>query len=177
MYAPIDPEAASNSFTAIVANTSDNLLQSSLLLSNFQSFFASEQTFNVSTETFESFIFNETLFDFGIQLDEGIALLPSTSPPTIAGGSIELNQSSEITGISVSAADANNVTIIVTGNFIEKVLSIDVNDRRVSTDAWKQTSTSITLTVPAVASGIYAVQIWNGSFPTLQSQTVVVTTK
>jgi len=178
MYAPIDPEAASQSFTAIVANTSDNSLQSSLLLSNFQSFFASEQTFNVSTETFDSFIFNETLFDFGIQLDEGIALLPSTPLPAIARGSVELNQSSEITGISVSTADANNnVTIIVTGKFIEKVLTIDVNDRRVSTDAWKQTSTSITLTVPAVASGIYAVQIWNGSFPVLQRQAVVVTTK
>lgn len=171
MYAPINPDAV-NTFSASVANTSDNILPSYLLLSNFYSF-ASVISIGASAFTFEG-----EILDFGIQLDEGIVVLPPTSMQAFAGGSIELNQSSEITGISVSTADANNnVTIIVTGKFIEKVLTIDVNDRRVSTDAWKQTSTSITLTVPAVASGIYAVQIWNGSFPVLQRQAVVVTTK
>jgi len=167
MYAPINPDAV-NTFSAIVANTTDIILPSSLLLSNFYSF----EAFPIGAS---AFTFEGEILDFGIQLDEGINVSPSAPS---AGGSIELNQSSEITGISVSTADANNnVTIIVTGKFIEKVLTIDVNDRRVSTDAWKQTSTSITLTVPAVASGIYAVQIWNGSFPVLQRQAVVVTTK
>jgi hypothetical protein len=167
VYAPIIVNSA-NIFSASVANTDDNYLPSYLLLSNFQSFIASDITFS-------SFTLEDEVFNFGIQFDEGIVVIP---PPPSAGGGIELNQSSEITGISVSTADANNnVTIIVTGKFIEKVLTIDVNDRRVSTDAWKQTSTSITLTVPAVASGIYAVQIWNGSFPVLQRQAVVVTTK
>jgi len=165
LYAPIANGV--NTFSASVANTDDNVLGSYLLLSNFYSF---ETNYSIGADTFTTF--DGEILDFGIQLNEEIGVLPS------AGGSIELNQSSEITGISVSTADTNNnVTIIVTGKFIEKVLTIDVNDRRVSTDAWKQTSTSITLTVPAVASGIYAVQIWNGSFPVLQRQAVIVTTK
>jgi len=168
MYAPINPDAV-NTFSAIVANTSDNVLGSYLLLSNFHSF---ETNYSIGADAFTTF--EGEILDFGIQLDEEINVSPSAPSPRIYS---EPNQSSEITGISISTADANNVTIIVTGKFIEKVLAIDVNDRRVSTDAWKQTSTSITLTVPAVASGIYAVQIWNGSFPTLQSQTVVVTSK
>ena len=168
MYAPINPDVV-NTFSASVANTSDNILPSYLLLSNFYSFAAA---FSIGAS---AFTFEGEIFDFGIQLDEGINVSPSAP---YSQTDIELtNQSSEITGISISTADANNVTIIVTGKFIEKVLAIDVNDRRVLTDAWEQTSTSITLTVPAVASGIYAVQIWNGSFPTLQSQTVLVTTK
>jgi hypothetical protein len=168
MYAPINPDVV-NTFSASVANTSDNILPSYLLLSNFYSFAAA---FSIGAS---AFTFEGEIFDFGIQLDEGINVSPSAP---YSQTDIELtNQSSEITGISISTTDANNVTIIVTGKFIEKVLAIDVNDRRVLTDAWEQTSTSITLTVPAVASGIYAVQIWNGSFPTLQSQTVLVTTK
>jgi len=173
MYAPINPDAV-NTFSASVANTTDNILPSYLLLSNFYSF---EADFSIGAS---AFTFEGEILDFGIQLDEGINVSPSEpsepSEPSLRFYSMP-NQSSEITGISISTADANNVTIIVTGKFIEKVLAIDVNDRRVLTDAWEQTSTSITLTVPAVASGIYAVQIWNGSFPTLQSQTVLVTTK
>jgi hypothetical protein len=168
LYAPIN-EGTSNNFTASVANTSDDILPSYLLLSNFNSFTAA-QSIGESAFT-SSFILNDVEFDFGIQIDT-----PYVNQPSPRFYSMP-NQSSEITGISISTADANNVTIIVTGKFIEKVLAIDVNDRRVLTDAWEQTSTSITLTVPAVASGIYAVQIWNGSFPTLQSQTVLVTTK
>lgn len=164
VYAPIYVNST-NTFSASVANTDDNYLPSYLLLSNFQSYFAEDITAS-------SFTLVEEVFNYGIQIEGDFVETP------FAVDSIKLNQSSEITGISASTADANNnVTIIVTGKFIEEVRAIDVNDRRVSPNAWKQTSTSITLTVPAVASGIYAVQIWNGSFPVLQSQTVVVTTK
>jgi len=170
LYAPIANGV--NTFSASVANTDDTVLGSYLLLSNFNSF---ETNYSIGADAFTTF--EGEILDFGIQLDEGINVSPSA--PSVPSPRIysEPNQSSEITSISISTADANNVTIIVTGKFIEKVLAIDVNDRRVLTDAWEQTSTSITLTVPAVASGIYAVQIWNGSFPTLQSQTVLVTTK
>jgi hypothetical protein len=134
-------------------------------LSNFQSFLAVEQT------EF-TFTLDDEVFDFGIQIDTPPV---DTSTPVVIR---EPRQSSEITGISVSTADANNnVTIVVAGKFVEEVQNIDVNGRRVLGYAWKQTSTSITLTVPAVASGVYAVDIWNGSAPVLERQTVVVATK
>jgi hypothetical protein len=169
LYAPIDP-GETNYFSASVANTDDNILGSYLLLSNFQSFTA-EQFLETNT-----FIFEEEIFDFGIQLDAPPVDAPPVDAPLL--GIPDPLQLSEITGISVSTADANNnVTITVTGKFIEEVRNIDVNNRRVSADSWKQTSTSITLTVPAVASGVYAVDIWNGSAPVLERQTVVVATK
>ena len=169
LYAPINPDQTNN-FSASVANTDDNILGSYLLLSNFQSFLAVEQT--IST-----FTLNDEIFDFGIQIDAPPVDTPPVYIPVRAAAPFPL-QSSEITGISVSTADANNnVTIIVTGKFIEQVRSIDVNDRRVSPGAWKQTSTTITLTVPAVASGVYVVQIFNGAAPALESQTIIVATK
>lgn len=169
LYAPIDPDET-NSFSASVANTDDNILGSYLLLSNFQSF-TTEQFLETKT-----FIFEEEIFDFGIQLDAPPVDAPPVDAPFL--GIPDPLQLSEIKGISVSTADANNnVTITVTGKFIEEVRNIDVNNRRVLADSWKQTSASITLTVPAVASGVYAVDIWNGSAPVLERQTVVVATK
>jgi hypothetical protein len=164
LYAPINADSI-NTFSASVANTDDDILPSYLLLSNFHSFIASDIT--VST-----FTLVEEVLNFGIQLEDANVTTPLPEFKPVA------NQSSEITGISVSAADTNNnVTIVVTGKFIETVLAVDVNGSRVSNGAWKQTSASITLTVPAVASGIYSVGIWNGSLPALHCQTVVVTTK
>jgi hypothetical protein len=159
MYAALSPDLAVHTFVAIVANTDDTILPSSLLLSNFQSFGVAQQL--VST------------FSYGIQIEEEeVAVVTVKAEPVP-----DPIQMSEITGTSVSSPDAgNNVTITILGKFPQAVRNVDVNDRRISLDSWMQDSSTITFTVPATASGSYAVQIWNGSLPLLQVQTIVIVT-
>jgi len=158
MYAALDPNLTNHTFVAIVANTDDVVLPSSLLLSNFQSFGVAQELMSV--------------FSYGIQIEEEVVvtpLIPRTPVP-------DPNQSSEITGVTVSTPDAkNNVTIEVKGSFSEKVRNIDVNGRRIALGDWAQDGSTVTFTMPAVTSGNYAVQIWNGSLPLLQVQTIVIT--
>jgi hypothetical protein len=158
MLAALNSNIVNHTFVAIVANTNDTILPSSLLMSNFQTFGVAPQL--VST------------FSYGIQVEEEVVVTPP--PPPLP----DPNQLSEITGTSVTGPDAaNNVTIKVSGTFPEKVRNIDVNGRRISPDSWVRDSTTVTFSVPVAASGSYAVQIWNGSFPVLQLQTVQITTK
>jgi hypothetical protein len=158
MYAALNPDLTTHSFVAIVANTDDTILPSSLLLSNFKSFGVAQQL--VST------------FGYGIQIEEEAVVTP---PPALVP---DPNQDSEITGTSVSAPDAeNNVTITVTGKFSETVRNIDLNGRRILAADWVQDKSSIIITVPAINSGSYTFQIWNGSLPLLQVQSVVVENK
>jgi hypothetical protein len=158
LNAALDSNLSTHTFVAIMANTNDTLYPSSLLLGNFQSFGVAQQF--VST------------FSYGIQLEEEVVvtpLIPQTPVP-------DPNQSSEITGVTVSTPDAkNNVTIEVKGSFSEKVRNIDVNGRRIALGDWAQDGSTVTFTMPAVTSGNYAVQIWNGSLPLLQVQTIVIT--
>jgi hypothetical protein len=158
MYAALDPNLTDHTFVAIVANTDDTVLPSSLLLSNFQSFGVAQELMSV--------------FSYGIQIEEEVVvtpLIPRTPVP-------DPNQSSEITGATVSSPDAkNNVTIEIKGSFLEKVRNIDVNGRRIALGDWAQDGSTVTFTIPAVTSESYSVQIWNGSLPLLQVQTIVIT--
>jgi len=164
LYASIDSEAASHTLTAIVANTDDNAYPSSLLFGNFQSFQAQEV--GIST-----FTLGDQTFDFGIQIDdvqvETVIVRPEVADP---------NQKSTITGSSVSSPDANkNVTVKVSGTFVEEILAIQINGARISSGTWVQDATSVTFTVPVAASGKYAIQLFNGSAPVLEPLTVVAT--
>ena len=159
LNAQLTSTTGTHTFVAIMANTNDTLYPSSLLFGNFQSIGAVQQ--QVST------------FSFGIQIEEEEVVIPPKPEPIP-----DPIQMSEITGASVSAPDAsNNVTITITGKFSETVRNIDVNDRRIPPYGWVQDSSTITFTVPAVASGTYEVQIWNGSIPLLQVQTIKIATK
>jgi hypothetical protein len=101
---------------------------------------------------------------------------PTAPVAPVAAPLPDPNQLSTITGTTASAADSSgNVTITVAGSFPETVRNIDVNGRRIAPSSWVQDSSTITFTVPAAASGSYEVQIWNGSFPVLQVQTVIAT--
>jgi hypothetical protein len=145
-----------HTFIAIMANTKDNSWASSLLVGNFKSFNFTPA--EIST------------FSLGIQIEEEEVIAPPAPPRP------DPNQLSTITGTTVSAADlSGNVTITVAGSFPETVRNIDVNGRRLAAENWKQESTSVSITVPVVATGSYVVQIWNGSFPVLQVQTVIAT--
>jgi hypothetical protein len=144
-----------HTFVAIIANTNDNAFPSSLLFGNFQAIAAEQQLLST--------------FSFGIQIEEEEVIVVAPPLP-------DPNQLSTITGSTVSAADSSgNVTIAVAGSFPETVRNIDVNGIRVRSENWVQDSTSVSVTVPVAASGSYEVQIWNGSFPVLQVQTVIAT--
>ena len=144
-----------HTFIAIMANTKDNSWASSLLLGNLKSYNFSPA--EIST------------FSLGIQIEEEEVPAPAAPIP-------DPNQLSTITGTTVSAADSSgNVTITVAGSFPETVRNIDVNGRRLVAENWVQDSSSVSITVPVDASGSYVVQIWNGSFPVLQVQTVIAT--
>jgi hypothetical protein len=159
LNAALDPNLTTHTFVAIMANTNDTLYPSSLLLGNFQAIGAAQQILST--------------FSLGIQIQEEEVVIPPKPEPVP-----DPIQMSEITGASVSAPDAsNNVTITITGKFSETVRNIDVNDRRIPPYSWVQDSSTITFTVPAVASGTYEVQIWNGSIPLLQVQRIEITTK
>jgi hypothetical protein len=145
-----------HTFVAIMANTKDNSWASSLLLGNFKSYNFTPA--EIST------------FSLGIQIEEEEVIEPPAPPLP------DPNQLSTITGTTVGAADSSgNVTITVAGSFPETVRNIDVNGRRLVAENWKQDSSSVSITIPVDASGSYVVQIWNGSFPVLQVQTVIAT--
>lgn len=158
LNAQLTSTTGTHTFVAIMANTIDYIAPSSLLLGNFQAIGAVQQ--------------QDPTFSFGIQIEEE-EVIEAPAPPLP-----DPNQLSTITGTTVSAADSSgNVTITVAGTFLETVRNIDVNGLRISPNGWAQDSTSVTFTVPAAASGSYAVQIWNGSMPVLQRQTIDITTK
>jgi hypothetical protein len=158
LNAQLTSTTGTHTFVAIMANTNDTAYPSSLLFGNFQTIGAVQQL--VST------------FSFGIQIEEVIEEEVVVVAPPLP----DPNQLSTITGTTVSTADSSgNVTITVAGSFPETVRNIDVNGRRIAPSSWVQESSTVTFTVPAATSGSYEVQIWNGSFPVLQVQTVIAT--
>jgi len=68
----------------------------------------------------------------------------------------------------------STVELVITGNFVEKILNIDVNQTALAADAWVQTPTSITISAPKDSTGIYDVLLYNGSVPLLEPQHIVV---
>jgi hypothetical protein len=158
MLAALNPDLTTHTFVAIVANTDDTVLPSSLLLSGFKSFGVAQQL--VST------------FSYGIQIEEEVVIVDERDPIP------DPVQQSSISGSSVTAPDANKiVTITINGVFIEDIRNIEVNGRRIASSQWVQDGSVVTIKVPAMTSGSHIVQIFNGSAPALESQTVVIATK
>ena len=84
-------------------------------------------------------------------------------------------QQSKITGMSPNKAVAgDSVEVAVSGSFSEKVSAIQVNDKSLAAGSWKQTATTLTFTVSPSFSGVYSIQIYNGSAPVLAAQTLSV---
>jgi hypothetical protein len=180
LFAPIDPFLSTHTFMAAVANTNDNILPSSLLISNFQAFGASQafvSTFDAGIQFGDEF--SLALEEIISNPDFGLVVIQISIPEPLQISIPDPLQKSKITSSSITAADSNNdyVKITLKGEFPEAVRNIDVNGRRVSVDSWQQDSSTITVTVPAVGSGSYVVNVWNGSAPVLPSEIVIATSK
>lgn len=156
LNAQLDDTQLSHTFTAIVANTDDFVLPSALLFGNLIAYSVSPE--QVST------------FSYGIQVDEPIVEVEKG--PDLS----DSVQQSSILNAVVGDPDANNnVTIKVSGKFIENVVNIEINGRRVPTDKWQQEETLLSVEAPSEANGTYTIQIWNRSVPVMDSLTVTVT--
>jgi len=63
----------------------------------------------------------------------------------------------------------------VTGSFVEKISSIQINGTGLTAGSWVQTPTTISFTIPGKATGTYSIQIFNGSAPIMAAQLLTVT--
>lgn len=184
LFAPLNSNLSSHTFMAAVANTDDIALSSSLLISNFQAFGASQEisafAFGIQLEEEFTVALEEVILqELNSNSDSGPVVIQISIPEPLQISIPDPLQKSKITSSSITAADSNNdyVKITLKGEFPEAVRNIDVNGRRVSVDSWQQDSSTITVTVPAVGSGSYVVNVWNGSAPVLPSEIVIATSK
>ena len=85
-------------------------------------------------------------------------------------------QQSKITSMTPTTSTALSPTsVVVTGSFIEKISSIQINGTGLTAGSWVQTPTSISFTIPGKAAGTYSIQIFNGSAPIMAAQLFTVT--
>ena len=84
-------------------------------------------------------------------------------------------QKSKIADLSISTLTAGVKTVVViSGSFAETVTNISIDGENLPKGAWSQSSTSISLNLPALSAGRYLAQIYNGSAPLLQVLSFVV---
>jgi len=113
-----------------------------------------------------------TLSDYNIQKEATIRLT-LRADPTPAPDPV---QQSSITSLTpASAAGGKSIEVTMRGNFVEKISNIQVDSSMLTYGDWTQSSTQILLTLPATATGVHSIQIYNGSAPVLVAQTFTVT--
>jgi hypothetical protein len=96
------------------------------------------------------------------------------SPPVVAVP--DPLQQSKISSIAPATAVALTSTpVVVTGSFVEKISAIQINGVGLATGSWTQTPTTLSFTVPGKTTGIYSIQIYNGSAPVMTSQNFTFT--
>ena len=84
-------------------------------------------------------------------------------------------QRSFITSLSpTSAVEGEPPIVVMTGGFMEKIVNIDVGNKRLEQFSWIQTPTTLTFTIPFRLPGSYAIQLYNGSAPVLAVQIFVI---
>ena len=77
-------------------------------------------------------------------------------------------QLSKVMGISPESAVPGKATpVVISGTFIEKIVNVTINGIALSTGSWKQTSTSVSLSIPKGSPGKYSIALYNGSAPLL----------
>jgi hypothetical protein len=85
-------------------------------------------------------------------------------------------QQSKITSISSTTAAAENATsVVISGTFIEKISSIQINGVALPSGSWIQTSTTVSFTVSPRTAGNYQIQLYNGSAPVMKVQNFTIT--
>jgi hypothetical protein len=80
-------------------------------------------------------------------------------------------QKSSITSMMPRTSPAGAATTVtITGNFLEKVISIHVDGVVLPTESWIQETSTVTVTIPGSIAGTYSIQLYNGSAPVLKEQ-------
>jgi hypothetical protein len=101
---------------------------------------------------------------------------PAPTPPVQIIPTPDPVQQSKITDISPSTTTAGNATpVVISGTFIEKISSIQINGVALPSGSWVQSSTTVSFSIPSRAPGVYQIQIYNGSSPVLKPITFTYT--
>jgi hypothetical protein len=101
---------------------------------------------------------------------------PAPTPPVQIIPTPDPVQQSKITDISPSTTTAGNATpVVISGTFIEKISSIQINGVALPSGSWVQSSATVSFSMPSRAPGVYQIQIYNGSSPVLKPITFTYT--
>lgn len=77
-------------------------------------------------------------------------------------------QQSKIISLSPSEVIAgSHSSLAISGNFVERVTNISVDDNFLPVGSWKQGASDILCTLPPLSPGMHSLQIYNGSSPLL----------
>ena len=125
--------------------------------------------------TFEGRLLEDgrTLSDYSIGRDSIIYLRNSRTTESISVP--DPIQKSSITSMTPTSTSANLITVVtVSGSFVEKIVSIQVNNTKLPDDSWIQESATVTFTIPGKQAGSYSIQLFNGAAPILKAQSFTV---
>ena len=115
-----------------------------------------------------------TLSDYNIQKEATLHLRYSVMVDSIPVP--DPVQKSSILSMTPTIAPAGSATIvIITGNFLEKVVAIHINGVALSTESWIQETSTVTFTILGSLAGTYSIQLYNGSAPVLKEQSFTFT--
>ena len=115
-----------------------------------------------------------TLSDYNIQKEATLHLRYSVTVDSIPVP--DPVQKSSILSMTPTTAPAGAATTVtITGNFLEKVVSIHVDGVVLTTESWIQNSSTVIFTIPASPAGTYSIQLYNGSEPVLKEQSFTFT--
>lgn len=85
-------------------------------------------------------------------------------------------QTSSITPGALKITSAGTGTLVsISGKFVEKIASVQINGVAISRNKWIQSPTSLAITLPAESTGTFSIQIFNGTVPVLPVQSVSLT--
>ena len=86
-----------------------------------------------------------------------------------------IQKSSIISMTPTTAPAGETTTVTITGNFLEKVISIHVDGVVLPTESWIQETSTVSITIPGSIAGTYSIQLYNGSAPVLKEQSFTFT--
>ena len=126
--------------------------------------------------TFEGRLLEDgrTLSDYSIGRDSIIYLRNSRTTESISVPD-PIQKSSIISMTPTKAPAGAATTVTITGNFLEKVISIHVDGVVLPTESWIQETSTVTITIPGSIAGTYSIQLYNGSAPVLKEQSFTFT--
>lgn len=97
------------------------------------------------------------------------APVPSAQPSPPA-------QKASVAGYSpTSGPTAGGTVVTISGSFPDSISQVHIDNVAISGSLWKQTTTGVTITMPAHAAGPVSIQIYNGQGPVLSAQTFTYT--